>query len=116
MANEVEARSLTVNERDLLRKIVRALREPDAAALDSQVDAVTVTGGLPTLLDLSVDRAVEAAPIEDGPLPVRAIVSDAHGEILVWVKSGYLDGLEFAWTTEHAPIEMPESDRITLAP
>ena len=113
MARSDEVRALTTNETALLLKIVRAVHE-DVAALDAQVGAASVVGGLPTLLDLSVHEGVEPAPIEDGPLPVRALVSDPAGEILVWIKSGYLNGLEFAWTGDETPTDMPPVQRVAL--
>ena len=116
MGNQLEARALTLDEQRLLRKIVRALNASDATALESQIDAARVTGGLPTLLDLTVERAAPPAGLDDGPLPVRAIVSEPCGEVLVWVKDGLLDGLEFAWASAEAPTEMPGPDRVSVEP
>jgi len=66
------------------------------------------------MLDLAVDRAAPAAHVEDGPLPIRAIVVGPHeepcGEVLVWISDGYLDGLEYAWFAEDVPAGMPSAD------
>jgi hypothetical protein len=78
----------------------------------------SLAGGLPTLMDLEVPRPVAAAHVPDGPAPVRAFVEapngEAEGEIIVWLKKGYLDGLEFAWYTDISPSEMPSPDRIRM--
>jgi hypothetical protein len=65
-----------------------------------------VIGRIPTLLDLAVRGSPQAPPVRDGPIPVRTLVGTEEaleGEILVWVKDGYLSGLEFAWFTDDPP-------------
>ena len=109
-------RALTEQEVELLRLLLTQGDFPGARELAVQVDETKVIGGLATLLDLDVPRAIPAAPMLDGPIPVRAFVQcqdeEAVGEVLVWVKDGYLSGLEFAWYTDTAPTEMPAPDRI----
>jgi hypothetical protein len=79
-----------------------------------QLARAKVREGIPTFLHLSVDAAMPNAPIDDGPLPVRAPVygpgDQLYGEVLVWVSNGYLSGLEYAWVTDDAPASMPSAD------
>jgi hypothetical protein len=72
-------------------------------------------GGIPTLLDLAVRGSPQASPVRDGPIPVRTLVGTEEaleGEILVWVKDGYLSGLEFAWFTDDPPSAFPPAERL----
>jgi hypothetical protein len=111
-----EARKLKPKEREALLCILEAASFDGARELAFQVDLTTVVGGLPTLLDLSVDPSASAADCVDGPLPVDTTVLSRFGEpeggILVWVKDGYLSALEHYWYTDEPPTEFPSADRI----
>ena len=69
---------------------------------------------MPMLLDLAVDPAFERVALADGPLPVRAITET--GEVLVWLTAGTLSGLEYAWTDDAPPTEMPPVELVTIQP
>jgi hypothetical protein len=116
MAASVEPRPLTANETAVLLTIVRAVGGSTGDALAAQIRAATVAGGIPTLLDLAGPTGTERASIDDGVLPVRAFVSEPQGEILVWMSDGYVDGLEFVWTSDSAPTEMPPAEALTIRP
>ena len=79
-----------------------------------------MTGGIATFLDLAVAGAVPESTYRDGPIPGRAFVEGAHGEIegevLVWVRDGCLSGLELAWFTDEMPAQMPEAGRVRVEP
>lgn len=92
-----------------------------AAQLERQLGLARVVGGLPTFLDIAVGRPlVDGAAVNDGPLPVRSVVSteagEVVGEILVWVTHGYLSGLEYAWYADETPVEMPAPERVKSSP
>jgi hypothetical protein len=112
----VTARDLTPDERKLLLRVLGDVPFDGASELQRQVDHATVVGGIPTLLELRVDESVPVAKREDGPIPVRALVEgtddEIEGEVLVWVKDGYLSGLELAWFTDDPPTKMPTADSI----
>jgi hypothetical protein len=114
----VDARELTPQERALIRRVLEAAAFEGASRLMAQVDAAGVTGGLTTLLDLEVGPAAPAADVADGPIPVRALVEgpqgSIEGEILIWVRDGYLSGLEFAWVSDEAPDAMPSPDQVKV--
>jgi hypothetical protein len=109
-----QRRALTENEAALLRLIVAALDGPTADTIAAQIAATTVVGGLPTMLDLAVATDVDAALVEDGPLPVRA--TTPNGEVLVWVTAGFLSALEYAWTSDETPQGMPPAENVEVAP
>lgn len=100
--------------RGLLSHIVGGLSKE--AALLTQVDAVVVTGGRLTMLDLDTTGAPIEAP--DGPLDVRATVLAADetttGELIVWIRDGRLSALEYAWWTDDPPTVLPDVERVML--
>lgn len=111
-------RRLTFKERDLLGMLLSQAGFEGAQELAAQVEGTSVIGGLPTVLDLRAPRTSPAAHCEDGPIPVRAFVQPAdgvvEGEILVWVKGGYLSAIEFAWYTDIVPTEFPSYEQIRV--
>jgi hypothetical protein len=104
----------------LLEYILGAVSFPGARELAGQVPDARVVGGLPTFIDLEVDRSAPPGPLHDGPVPVRTFVeSDGGeyvGELLIWVKDGYLSGLEFAWVTDEVPTSWPEPAKVRVEP
>jgi hypothetical protein len=110
------ARPLGANERGVLLKLLDAATFEGSAELRAQVSAAVVVGGRPTFLKLGVDPEAPVAPRADGPIPVRAFVDGAGGEpvgeLLVWVTSGRLSALEFAWVTDEEPRSLPTPDAV----
>lgn len=111
--------TLTPLVRELLDWIVRQLDFPGSDEILQQVRKVSVVGGPITMLDLRVSEPTAASAFRDGPAPMSATVTDAAGdaigELLLWLKDGYLSGLEFAWWTDKAPdrLPVPEHVRVT---
>ncbi len=116
--NEVAPRDLNANERELIELLARCATVPAAKELVDQIACTRVVGGIPTLLDLQVSRSARSAAVKDGVIPVRAFVEDPDGEtigeVIVWVKDGYLSGLEYAWFTDEPPSAMPAKETIRL--
>lgn len=110
-------RVLTEDETRLLRKILGSV--DGGESLLQQMSAVQVAdGSTPTFLDLTADDAPRADVFPDGPIPGRFLVTQSGqvvGEVLVWVKSGRLDGLEYAWVTDVAPDRMPDAADVAAA-
>jgi hypothetical protein len=113
-----ERRELDSNERQILETILRQWSAPGVEELQLQVPGTVVVGGLPTLLDLEMDKSLPSASLKDGPVQTRAIVvgsDDApEGEILIWVRDGYLSGLEYAWVTNEPPAGFPSASRVRV--
>lgn len=101
-----------------LLKLIASHAEPHARALAAQISKARVLGGIPTLLRIGVDRDETPVALPDGPLPVRALVDDRRGrpagEVLVWIKSGYVTALEYAWVTDQPPAALPPADAIRI--
>ena len=105
--------------RALLTKVLDQEQLPGRTQLLGQVGVARVRGGTPTSLELVVDAAAPRAEVDDGAVPV-ATVQDASGneigELIVWVRAGSLDGLEFAWWCDEPPTEMPALEAVVPAP
>ena len=111
-------RELAVNERGVLVRVLTAAAFPGAEQLLAQIPSITVQGGLPTLLDLKVRPSAEPASVPDGPIPLRTFIEgrsgDLEGEVIVWVKDGYVSGLELAWYTDDAPVTFPSPEQLRV--
>lgn len=63
-------------------------------------------------IDLSTDGECAPAEIPDGVFPARSIVIDdgGHpiGSLLIWVESGMLSALEYAWYSDEPPTSLPD--------
>ena len=111
-AQKPPGRTLSLREHAVLLWVLCELGESGAAeVLEAQSRAVSVVGGLPTMLELSVPMDERSLSLPDGPLPVRAIATTEAGgpigEVLVWISAGYLSALEYAWYTDDPPSEFP---------
>jgi hypothetical protein len=110
--------SLSPTARAALMRCLELLA-PDEPALAGQADSADVTAVTPTFLELAVPADAPAADVADGPLPGRALVTDAAGELtgelLVWVTGGRLSGLELAWYGDQPPADWPAPDRVNPA-
>lgn len=90
----------------------------DAVVLARQAAAAKVVSTSPTMIDVTVPDDLPALALDDGPLPIEALVhrdGELTGEFLVWVSAGRLAALEQAWYTEQAPASWPGVDQVTLA-
>ena len=85
-------------------------RVPEAGALLDQLVAARFESG-PTEVTITCRPDAASTQVPDGPLPVRALVTDAlgqtTGEILVWMEDGYLSSAEHAWYTDDPPLAWP---------
>lgn len=88
------------------------------AELVAQIQRVRVVGGPLTMLQLAVHGEVEMSAHVDGPISPRVGVVDARGhvvgEMLVWVTSGLLSALEYAWYTTEPPRRLPEPESLKV--
>jgi hypothetical protein len=118
MSSLDEPRRLLPNEKAVVWQILNAHAGPGRRELLDQLHAGPSVSGPVTLLELEVTRSASRASIPDGPIGVRAVVETPEegllGEILVWVRDGYLSGLEYAWYTEAPPESFPDPACVTL--
>jgi hypothetical protein len=70
------------------------------------------------MLELMSVPTLRASAFPDGPIPLSMLVlndaGDSVGELLIWVQHGFLSGLEFAWWTDCAPVDLPSSDHVLV--
>ena len=118
MASPENPRPISSAERALLLRVL-AEDFPGNKALVAQVDDAEVVrtwgyGGLSVDLRVTGDH-VPAEP--SGLVPVRALAEAAGepvGELLVWVKDGMLDSLEYAWYGLDDPTALPGAEQIVV--
>lgn len=91
----------------------------EAETLMCQARRAKVLLFTPTMIDVDVVRGAPEVDLPDGPAPGRVFVLDDEGgtvgEILIWVESGRLIGLEQAWYTERAPSSWPDLSHIRVS-
>jgi len=106
--------------RELLHAVLRQADFPGSDELLRQVSNVEVVGGPLTMLDLRVKAGTAASEFVGGPVPLSIVVGSASasmtGELLIWVDSGFLSALEFAWWTDDPPDALPSPDQVQVAP
>lgn len=88
-----------------------------STALKQQAEAATIVRYSPTMLDVTVPPETAGVDLPDGPTEGQALVYDGEqlvGEVLVWIRSGRLIGLEQAWYTEEPPTSWPPPDRVRV--
>ncbi len=100
---------------ELIAHIVEPLGGEAAVLLEQAKSAVVVLYS-PTRVDVTVPDVAVRSALPDGPTPGRAIVYDNRdqpvGEILVWIRSGLMIGLEQAWFTDEPPTAWPSPSQV----
>jgi hypothetical protein len=113
-----ERRPLTQAESAVLVWVIDHIDIEGIDDLRAQVAHLEVTAGTtPCFLNLEVNDSAPRWSITTSPLPVRVIVGAPGaeaGEMLVWVESGYLSALEYAWYTDEMPDEWPDVESLRL--
>lgn len=90
-----------------------------AKALNIQASQARVIREVPyRMIDLDVPASSPPCKYSDGPLPVVAVIvgegGGLVGELLVWVRSGRLIGLEQAWFTDEPPEHWPSGGELVF--
>jgi hypothetical protein len=118
----VAARSLATEERAVL-DLLLALDFPGAGALRRQVDKAEVVGrcdcGCPSI-HISVPEAVPSAALPDGVVPaelrVTPVGDEPEGDVILFVRNGRLDYLEYVFYTDDPPRAWPNISRLRTFP
>lgn len=87
----------------------------ESARLINQARAAVVTEFSPTMVDVEVPATSIPVDLPDGPIPGRFIVErdgEETGEVLIWLRSGRLIGLEQAWWSDTMPSSWPSTSSI----
>lgn len=115
-----DGRDLTGLERELIQRMVLVLPPETGEGLSRQLDQTSVVvDDLPLALSLLVEQTAEPVDLPDGPIPVATEIWDGNsyqGELIVFVKSGYLTLFEFAWVTDEIPAGFPDPDTVQIKP
>ena len=117
---DVTPRPLTADERRVLDLLLSGTFV-GADELRQRAAHAMVTGhcdcGCPTV-DLSVPPDVPPAPVAGPTAPVEARVTpmggEAVGDVVLFVKAGRLDSLEYVYYTDSPPRKWPPADRMTV--
>lgn len=100
---------------DLIRHITAPLGVTSSETLVAQAAAATITRSTSTMIDLAVPLELPVVNLNDGPIPSPAFVYEGEvlvGELLLWIRSGRLIGLEQAWYTDEPPAVWPDLRRV----
>jgi hypothetical protein len=116
MASEA-ARSLATEERAVL-DLLLALYCPEVSALRHQLDKAEVVGrcdcGCPSI-HISVPEAVPSGALPDGVVPaelrVTPVGDEPESDVILFVRNGRLDYLEYVFYTDDPPRTSPASGR-----
>lgn len=108
---------------DRIRTIVEAvaahLPRDESAALHEQIRSATASGEVAgRRVDITLSADAPALPVPDGPLRLAAAVTEngtVTGEVLIWMTSGKLSGLERTWYTDEAPTTWPPVSDLEFA-
>lgn len=84
-----------------------------------RLDGATVTHSAQWIIDIKPAVGRRGADLPNGPFPANAYVpssADYQGEIIIWIKDGHLDGLEFAWVSDQPPTRWPLPGEMEVVP
>jgi hypothetical protein len=110
---------------DAIQSLIRELLEQSdfegREALLAQVDGVEYIDGPVTMMCLRVAQSFPPSSGVPSPVPNDPIVLDETGEpiggLLLWLDdAGYIDCLEYWWTTDEMPTDLPSPDRLAAWP
>lgn len=102
-----------------LGRVLEEIGGDTARVLEMQGRQAEVTRELPgRMIDLAVPEGVQPSNFDNGPLPARAAIARANGEVvgefIVWVKDGWLVGVEQAWFTDKPPARWPSIEELAF--
>ena len=87
--------------------------------MQAQIPHLVVVDGSALQLELAVAAEIEASEAATGPIPTRCVALDLNGEmageVIVWVRDGYLSGLEYAWFSDEMPSGFPPVQHLSQA-
>lgn len=112
-------RKLSSEETETITAIVSSSGLPDADRLLGDLNGALASPSSSTrwIINIKTPSNVGGIDVSNGPLPVRAFVpneAEYRGEIIIWVESGHISGLEYVWITDDAPRRWPRPDEMEI--
>lgn len=106
---------LTSSQFDTLALLGAIQNDP---AINMQMQRLESVNGTATSADLAVYvlHEVTASALPDGPAPAAlSVLNSDHeviGELMLWVKNGFVDSVEQTWYIDAVPTALPSRDRV----
>jgi len=119
MTDNRERRLIAPEEGSVITTIISASGVSSGQALIDELDGATVARSAQWILDIQPPVGTPGTNLPDGPFPANAFVpnsADYQGEIIIWIKDGHLDGLEFAWVSDEPPTRWPLPGQMEVVP
>jgi hypothetical protein len=116
----VDPRPLAADERDVLDLLLSVLY-PGSAELRQQAASAVVVGrcdcGCPTF-DVGLEASVPAAPLTHRTAPVelrvRPLADEPEGSIVLFLRDGLMESIEYIYYSDNPPKEWPDSSRLSV--
>jgi hypothetical protein len=111
--------AMTPEEAAVVSTILSKSGVPQGHTLIDELNGAVVSRDPQWVIDVRPVNTGPGADLPDGPFPAHAFVpnqADYQGEIIVWIKNGHLDGLEYAWVTDEPPVRWPGPDEMEVVP
>lgn len=113
-----DTRPISSEEVALITAIVDVSGLSEGQALIDELDGAVVSHSAQWILNIQSATNSPGTDLPNGPFPVNAYVpnsADYQGEIIIWIKDGHLDGLEYAWVTDEPPTRWPRPEEMEIA-
>jgi hypothetical protein len=113
-----DARPISSEEAAVITAIVSTSGVPSGQGLINDLDGAAVSHSAPWILHIQPATEAPGVDLPDGPFPADAAVPNSanyQGEIIIWIKNGHLDGLEYAWVTDEPPTRWPRPDEMEIS-
>jgi len=122
MTDNRDLRAMSPKETAVIVTIVSASGVSGGQGLIEELDAAVVSRSTQWIIDVKPATDGAGVDLSNGPFPAHAYVPTSAdyyypgGEIIMWIKDGHLDGLEYAWVTNEAPTRRPRPDEMAVVP
>lgn len=103
----------------MITTIISASGVSSGQVLIDELVGATVAHSAQWIINVSPAAGRPGTDLPNGPFPANAFVpnsADYQGEIIIWIKDGHLDGLEFAWVSDEAPTRWPLPGEMEIVP
>jgi hypothetical protein len=110
-------RPISPEQAAVVRSILSQADTRRSGPLIADLDGALVADETTWILDVKVSNKSEGADLPNGPFPAQAFVpnrAEYQGEVIIWLTSGHVSGLEYAWVSDNPPTRWPRADEMEL--